>query len=241
MENFSRTKKNMHLPIRNGIQEAKKELGALWYDIKDTVCYLDSFEYLIRGLMVQKMKEVRPSKQKEVADEGSQTLPQPAARFTPDTCKRPRESTASPEVSTAKKPAEKRPRAFNKEKEWVEVPNRKDLRNKKKKEEKLSTTPEKSRHARPEAVLIKPAKGMSYASILRELKKRVNPDELGATVQGIREMRSKDLLVELKCSTKSREKIDNAFKEVVGARGTVRHLIHRIEVEIADLEPTIET
>ena len=41
---------------------------------------------------------------------------------------------------------------------------------------------------------------MSYASILRELKKRVNPDELGVTVQGIRETRSKDFLVELKYS-----------------------------------------
>ena len=92
----------------------------------------------------------------------------------------------------------------------------------------------------PEAVLIKAAEGMSYASILRELKKRLNPDELGATVQGIRETRSKELLVELKCSTKSRERLDTAFKEVVGAKGTVRHLIPRIEVEIADLEPTIE-
>ena len=45
--------------------------------------------------------------------------------------------------------------------------------------------------------------------------------------------------MELKCSTKSREKIDATFKEVVGARGTVRHLIPRIEVKIADLEPTI--
>ena len=64
----------------------------------------------------------------------------------------------------------------------MEVPNRKDLRKKKKKEKKLSRTLEESRRARPEAVLIKPAEGMSYASILRELKKRVNPDELGATV-----------------------------------------------------------
>ena len=54
MESFSRTKKNMHLPIRDGIQEAKKELGAPRYDIEDTVCYLNSFEYLMRGLMVQK-------------------------------------------------------------------------------------------------------------------------------------------------------------------------------------------
>ena len=31
-----------------------------------------------------------------------------------------------------------------------------------------------------------------------------------------------------------------AFKEVIGANGTVRHLIPRIEVEIADIEPSIE-
>ena len=142
-----------NLPIRDRIQEAKKELGALWYDIEDTVCYLDSFEYLMRGLMVQKMKEVRPPKRKGVVDEGSQTFPQPAA-------------------------------------------------------------------------------------ILRDLEERVNSDELGATVQGIRETRSKDLLVELKCSTKSRGRLDTAFKEAVVARGTVRHLISGIEVEIADLEPT---
>ena len=98
MESFSRTKKNMHLPIRDGIQEAKKELEALQYDKEDTVFYLYSFEYLMRGLMVQKMKEVRPRKRKRVVDEGSQTLPQPAARSTPDTRKRVREPIASLEV-----------------------------------------------------------------------------------------------------------------------------------------------
>ena len=136
------------------------------------------------------------------------------------------------------KPMEKRHEASKKEEEWVVVPRKEDLR--KKKGKKPSNTPEKPRRARPEAVLIKPVEGMRYATILRELKKRVNPDELGATVQVIREMRSKDLLVELKCSTKSRGRLDTFFKEVIGARGTVQHLIPRIEVEITDLEPTIE-
>ena len=46
--------------------------------------------------------------------------------------------------------------------------------------------------------------------------------------------------MELKCSTKNRERLDTVFREVVGARRTVRHLIPRIAVEIADLDPTIE-
>ena len=105
------------VPIRDGIQEAKKELGALRYYIEDTVCYLDSFEYLMRGLMVQKMKEVRSPKGKGVVDEGSQTLPQPAARSTLDTRKRFIEPTMSPEASEAKKAAEKRPKVSNEQEE----------------------------------------------------------------------------------------------------------------------------
>ena len=87
---------------------------------------------------------------------------------------------------------------------------------------------------------MKAAKGMSYASILLELKKHVNPDELGATIQGIRETRSKDILEELECSKKDRGRLGTAFKEAIGASGSVHHLIPRIEVEIVDLEPSIE-
>ena len=80
---------------------------------------------------------------------------------------------------------------------------------------------------------------MSYAVILRDLKKRVKPDEMGVTVQGIRETRSKDLQMKLKCSKEGRGWLDTAFREAIGASGIVRHLILRIEVEIADLKPRI--
>ena len=40
--------------------------------------------------------------------------------------------------------------------------------------------------------------GVSYALVLENLKSRVNPEELGVTIEGIRETRSKDLLVERK-------------------------------------------
>ena len=35
--------------------------------------------------------------------------------------------------------------------------------------------------------------------------------------------------------------LDSAFKEVISASGSVRHLISRIEVEIADIDPSTET
>ena len=96
------------------------------------------------------------------------------------------------------------------------------------------------RRARPEAVLIKPSEGVNYAAILRDPKKRVKPYEIGVTVYGIREKHSKNLLVELKCSKGGRGRLDTAFKEVIGARGTLRHLIPRMKIEITYMESSIE-
>ena len=95
-----------------------------------------------------------------------------------------------------------------------EVPARKILQKETKKAAKI---PERRKRTRPEAVLIKPVEGMSYATILRDLKKRVHPDELGVIVQRIRETRSKDFMVELKCSKEGRGRLVTAFKEVIGA------------------------
>ena len=53
-------------------------------------------------------------------------------------------------------------------------------------------------------------------------------------------MRSKDLPVGLKCSKECRGQLDTAFQEVIRASGTAHHLIPRIEVEVADLELSIE-
>ena len=77
---------------------------------------------------------------------------------------------------------------------------------------------------------------MNYADILKDLKKRMKPVELGVTVQGIKEKRIKDLLVELKYSKEDRGRLKSAFKEVIGAGGSTGHLIPKIEVEITDID-----
>ena len=89
-------------------------------------------------------------------------------------------------------------------------------------------------------VLIRLADGISYAVILKCLKKWVKPEELGITVQGIRKTLCKDLLVKLKCSKEDRRWLYFTFKEVISASGSARHLIPRIEVEIADIDPSID-
>ena len=68
---------------------------------------------------------------------------------------------------------------------------------------------------RSKAILIKPSEGVSYAAILKNLKSRVNPDELGAKIRAIRETRTKDLLVELECKAEDRVKLDSAFRDAI--------------------------
>ena len=156
-------------------------------------------------------------------------------RSTPDPRKRLRELTFSPEVTAANKPAEKRPKTSKHPQEWAEVPPSKGPRKKKSK-----TAPrklERPKRARSEVVIIKTVEGVSYSAILKNLKSRVNPEELGVKVREIRETRTKDLLVEIKCAAGDRGNLDSAFRDAVGESGSVCHLVPMVEVQILDVDP----
>ena len=53
--------------------------------------------------------------------------------------------------------------------------------------------------------------GVSYAAILKSLKSRVNPEEVGVKIGGNRETRTKDLMVEIKCAAEDRGSLDSAL------------------------------
>ena len=71
MERFSKTKKNMFLPIRDGIRDALRTLEKLKTALENRDNYLEHLEYHLRARMVSKFKEVVFPKSKEVVDEGS--------------------------------------------------------------------------------------------------------------------------------------------------------------------------
>ena len=133
----------------------------------------------------------------------------------------------NPKDTAAKKAEMKRPKASPREEEWMKVPARKSLHKKKPKPE--AKKPDWPRRACLEAVLIKPPEGVSYTAIFKDLKKKVKTDELGVTVHEIRETRSKDLLMKLKCSKEGRRWLDTALKEVISANRIVRYLKPRIQ------------
>ena len=142
-------------------------------------------------------------------------------------------------MRVAEKPVEKKPRTSKQPEKWVEVYARRDLRQKKK-SKPAPKKPERPKRVRSETVIIKPAEGVSYTGILKNLKSRVHPEELGVSIGGIRETRTKDLLVEVKCAAENRGRLDSAYRSVVGESGSVHHLVSTGDVEILDVNPTVE-
>ena len=90
MESLCRTKKNMFRPIREGIEEALQKLSKLHIGMEDSDCYLDHFECYLRDRVVTCMREVKTA-QKSLS--------------------------LTPEVTTAMKPEEMRPRTSRKKEE----------------------------------------------------------------------------------------------------------------------------
>ena len=189
MKNFCRTKKKMFLLIRNGIADALRELEHLNDRMKGHDCYIEHFEYHLRDKMLKKMKEVETST-KVVLAKSSQIPSQPASRSTSQPCKRLGELKVSPEVTAIKKREGKRPKTSKQPEEdlWMKKP---------KLAPKKSERPKRSRSG---ALLMKPSEGIRYAAILKSLKIRVSPEDLGIKIGGIRETRKKNLLVEVKCA-----------------------------------------
>ena len=79
MEDFCRMKKNMFLPIREGLTVALREMQLLKESMKHNDCYIERLECHLRDKMVQKIKEVRSPK-KVVLDKGTQILPKSETR-----------------------------------------------------------------------------------------------------------------------------------------------------------------
>lgn len=89
---------------------------------------------------------------------------------------------------------------------------------------------------RPDAVLIRPTTGKSYADLLKDIRSRIKPEDSGAEVRAIRPTRTGGLLVELGSKTTNKDGFSSALKTAIGESGTVSILEPRASIEIRDLD-----
>ena len=78
---------------------------------------------------------------------------------------------------------------------------------------------------------------MSYVDVLKELKTKASPDDVGSKVGKILKTRDVNLLIELRKSSKLGE-VSGAIRQAVGNQMLVRSMVPTVTIELRDLEET---
>lgn len=95
----------------------------------------------------------------------------------------------------------------------------------------------KSAPMKLDAIVLKPAKGKSYADTLSTVRREVQPEAYGVDIASIRRTRAGEVLLELrKSSADSRAAFSAALKAATGEASSVRQLVPRASLEIRDLD-----
>lgn len=104
-----------------------------------------------------------------------------------------------------------------------------------KKSPKARKKKETTTRKRPQAVLVKPTEGSSYADVLKNLKEKIKPEESEVTIRSVRKTKAGNVLLELADGGKKGEfckAIESSLQDVA----TVADLKDRATIEIRDLD-----
>lgn len=158
---------------------------------------------------------------------------------TPPTNKSKRVANSPLVPESSKKPREKEP--IGKEQgitgeqkgDWMKVPRKGDRKTQKNKPRRKNRA--KPRNIKPEAVMIKPKEGHSYAEVLKDLRSKVAADD-SSNIRCVRKTKSGAILLELEKGKKLRSEFVQQLKSSVRETASVAELKARATVEIRDLD-----
>ena len=83
---------------------------------------------------------------------------------------------------------------------------------------------------------LKPAEGMTFASIFKDIHMKVKPEENCAVIYSVRQTCNEGVLVELDKETRDKALFTTVLEGAVGAAGTVETLELRVTLEIRDVD-----
>ena len=174
--------------------------------------------------------------------------PQPSARAIVETAKgnnpsggnRKRAASTSPVLPANKETKKKKA----KENGWTKVePKRKKsgsapVQNEIKEQATIAKSVKGLRKkTKPNAILIKPSQGLTYADVIVTVRNSVDPEESSVVVWSVRRTRAGEVLLELQKTTADvRESFSDALTRAVGNGGSVNQLVPKSTLEIWDLD-----
>lgn len=91
--------------------------------------------------------------------------------------------------------------------------------------------------AKPDALLLKPSKGKTYAEIVNAIHLGIRPDEAQLDVRSVRKTRAGAVLLELgKTTPEIKAKFSEALKKAVGQNSSVMELTPKVTIEVRDFD-----
>lgn len=125
----------------------------------------------------------------------------------------------------------------NSENVWTTVEHRKEA----KKKSRLKKA-RNSIRIHGEALTIKANSSESYVEVIKQMKNKINPTEVGVQIKGMRCTKTGELLVRLNKGEGQAEKLNSAISEKLGNDLTVRAVTNKQIIDIRDMdEATDET
>lgn len=88
---------------------------------------------------------------------------------------------------------------------------------------------------RPEAVLVRPAEGKSYAEVLSNLRKNLKPEESNSNIMSVRKTKAGDMLLELAKGSQT-DKLCENIKDTLKEYGTAKTMRQLVKLEIRDID-----
>ncbi|XP_039233235.1 uncharacterized protein LOC120322245 isoform X3 [Drosophila yakuba] len=101
--------------------------------------------------------------------------------------------------------------------------------------EKTKNKPSARTRTRPEAVLVRPAEGKSYAEVLCNLRKNLKPEDSDSNIQSVRKTKSGDMLLELSKRSKT-DKLCDVIKDTLKECATAKTIKQLVKLEIRDID-----
>ncbi|XP_033225976.1 uncharacterized protein LOC117178661 [Belonocnema kinseyi] len=233
MEFHAKDRRNLDKEIKDGIKLALKALNGFSQSLLQT------------GLELPNPVDAIPSTSDRVSVSQKPLVDQSSAERTPVSNtkrKRPATNTPSPSSEEMLRPT-KKPQVSGATQEWVDVPKKKKKRDRKAQADtaeagKRDSRRKKRRRTRPEAVIIQPVVGRSYAEVVTDIKKSVNPEDMGVEIKAIRKTLQGGVLLEFGKTTTAQKKSEfsEALRGVIKETGVVRQLAPRTQIQIFDLD-----
>ena len=114
-------------------------------------------------------------------------------------------------------------------------------KNRKKKKKKILNKRQPAFQVQGEAITIKASTSETYADVIKQMKNKIDPTEIGVEIKGIRRTKTGELLVNFKKGDGQAEKLRKALGNMLGDDVTVRTLTRSHTIDIRDLDESTDS